>query len=241
MGIPLVNNMVQCSKCKIDKTLSEFNKDKYKKSGLTSACRSCTKKVYKKWIASEEGQAYKKDYDKTRYYENIDREKKRMKKWRETNVEYHRQQVKEWRQENPEKVREIERRRLEDPERRSARNAWYRKKRREDLNYRIAGSLRSRLRAATRAQLKGLSPKKGSAIENLGCSMDEFILYIEGLFQDGMSWENYGEWHLDHILPLSGFDLSDPEQVKKACHCTNLQPLRAEDNLSKGGHRSDLN
>jgi hypothetical protein len=190
--------------------------------------------MYGDWYKSEEGRQRKKEYDKSRYYDNIDREKKRMKKWREANKEHHIEQVTAWRKENPDKVRGYERQRLEDPARRAARNAWYRRKRREDLNYRIAGSLRSRLCAATRAQLKGLSPKKGSAIENLGCSMDEFLQHIEALFQPGMSWENYGEWHIDHVLPLSGFDLSDPEQVKKACHYTNLQPLWAEDNIRKG-------
>ncbi len=224
--------MVQCSRCKTDKAPSEFNKDKSHKNGLKSECRVCTKDMYKEWSTSEDGQRYKQEYDKARYYENIEHEKKRMKKWREANRDHHIAQVKAWREENPDKVKEYERNR-------PSRAAWYRKKRREDINFRIAGSLRSRLRAATRAQLAGGSPKKGSAIENLGYSMDEFIFHLEGLFQEGMSWDNYGEWHIDHVLPLSGFDLSDPEQVKKACHYTNLQPLWAEDNLRKGGHSSD--
>jgi hypothetical protein len=49
-----------------------------------------------------------------------------------------------------------------------------------------------------------------------------------------MSWENYGKWHIDHIKPLSLFDLEDPEQLKQACHYTNLQPLWAEENIRKG-------
>ncbi len=219
--------MVQCSRCKTDKTPSEFNKDKSHRNGLKSECKVCTKKMYKTWATSEEGQQYKKEYAKSRYYDNIEREKKRMKKWREANREYHIAQVKAWREENPNRVKEYERNR-------PSRAEWYRKKRREDLNYRIAGSLRSRLRAAIRAQLAGGSPKKGSAIKNLGCSMDEFVQYLEGLFQQGMSWDNYGDWHIDHVLPLSGFDLSDSEQVKKACYYTNLQPLWAEDNIRKG-------
>ena len=48
-----------------------------------------------------------------------------------------------------------------------------------------------------------------------------------------MSWDNYGEWHIDHIMPLSTFDLTNPDQLKEACKYTNLQPLWAEDNLHK--------
>jgi len=183
--------------------------------------------MYKKWISSDEGKLRKKEYDTARYHNNTDREKKRMKEWRDANLERHRRNVKEWRKNNPDRVKEHERNR-------PSRAAWYRKKRREDINFRIAGSLRSRLRAATRAQLAGGSPKKGSAIENLGCTMSELIVYLENQFQQGMSWENYGKWHIDHVRPLSGFDLSDPEQVKNACHYSNLQPLWAADNMSKG-------
>lgn len=49
-----------------------------------------------------------------------------------------------------------------------------------------------------------------------------------------MTWENFGEWHIDHIVPLSKFNLTDYEQLKIACHFSNLQPLWAKDNLSKG-------
>lgn len=70
----------------------------------------------------------------------------------------------------------------------------------------------------------------------LGCSLEELKLHLESLFVTGMTWDNYGRygWHIDHIKPLSLFDLCDPNQQSIACHYTNLQPLWAKDNLSKG-------
>lgn len=76
--------------------------------------------------------------------------------------------------------------------------------------------------------------KAGSAVRDLGCTIEELKNYLEGKFKEGMNWDNHGEWHIDHIKPLSKFDLSIPEQFKEACHYTNLQPLWAKDNLSKG-------
>jgi len=108
-------------------------------------------------------------------------------------------------------------------------NRKYKKARIEtDLNFKLACRLRTRLCNAI-AQKQ----KIGSAILDLGCSIDFFKSYIEQQFQLGMSWNNYGEWHLDHILPLSSFDLTNREQFLKACHYTNHQPLWAEDNFKK--------
>ena len=77
-----------------------------------------------------------------------------------------------------------------------------------------------------------------SICKDLGCSIEEFKAYIESLFQPGMTWGNWGKgnnkWHIDHIRPISSFDLSDRDQLKKACHYSNLQPLWEVDNLIKG-------
>lgn len=71
----------------------------------------------------------------------------------------------------------------------------------------------------------------------LGCDRNALRAHLEGQFTSGMSWENYGQWHVDHIQPLSAFDVMDPAQQRAACHYTNLQPLWALDNLTKGGVR----
>ena len=95
--------------------------------------------------------------------------------------------------------------------------------------FRLKDNLRSRLRKALKNNCKS-----GSSIKDLGCSIEEFKKYLESKFQEGMSWENRRDWHIDHIKPLSFFDLSNREQFLEACHYTNLQPLWAKDNLIKG-------
>ena len=78
--------------------------------------------------------------------------------------------------------------------------------------------------------------KSNYTLKLLGCSINEVRQHLENQFQDGMTWKNYGKngWHVDHIKPLSLFDLTQEEEQKKAFHYTNLQPLWAKDNLSKG-------
>lgn len=99
---------------------------------------------------------------------------------------------------------------------------------REDIQFRIKENLRTRLSKAI-----ARNTKSGSAIEDLGCSIEELRNYLESKFQPGMSWDNYGEWHIDHIRPLANFDLSNRDQFLEACNYTNLQPLWAIDNIRK--------
>ena len=99
-----------------------------------------------------------------------------------------------------------------------------------DLNFKIRCSLRGRISKALK------NGKAGSAVKDLGCTVAELRSYLEKQFQGGMSWNNYGDWHIDHILPLASFDLSDRRQFLKACHFTNLQPLWKKDNLKKGAN-----
>lgn len=98
-------------------------------------------------------------------------------------------------------------------------------------NFKLAKLIRSRFMCCVKRDYK-----KSSVLKLVGCSLDELKLYIESQFQQGMSWDNWSlhGWHLDHIRPLSSFNLIDYEEQKKAFHYTNLQPLWAKDNLSKG-------
>ena len=76
--------------------------------------------------------------------------------------------------------------------------------------------------------------KSNSTLKLTGCSLEELRKHLENKFEDGMSWDNYGVWHVDHIIPCANFDFSDPKQQKICFHYTNLQPMWGEDNMKKG-------
>jgi len=96
--------------------------------------------------------------------------------------------------------------------------------------------LRRNLRNRLWYVLKG-GLKVGSAVRDLGCSIEFLKHHLETQFQPGMTWDNYGgtinNWCVDHIIPLSSFDLTDREQFLKACHYSNLQPMWFSDNSRK--------
>lgn len=110
-------------------------------------------------------------------------------------------------------------------------------RKRTNIQYKLTVNLRDRLNKAIKN-----NQKVGSAVADLGCSIVKLKIYLQLKFHrnprnkhEYMTWENYGKygWHIDHIKPLNKFDLSDVEQLKQACHYTNLQPMWATDNLKK--------
>lgn len=107
----------------------------------------------------------------------------------------------------------------------------YRRKRlKADPQYKLAVNLRKRLWQT----LQNHTNKVGSAVRDLGCSVEFLKQHLESQFQVGMTWENYGHWHIDHKKPLASFDLTDRKQFLEVCHYTNLRPLWAKENISKG-------
>jgi hypothetical protein len=90
--------------------------------------------------------------------------------------------------------------------------------------------LRSRISTILR---KKRTPKNTHSLELLGVCIPFYKFYLEQKFQAGMTWDNYGKWHIDHIRPCNSFDLTDPEQLKQCFRFDNTQPLWAFENLSK--------
>lgn len=108
-------------------------------------------------------------------------------------------------------------------------NEWARK-RRENPDIKIKCNLRKRLSFLLR---KNIISKTEQTFDLLGISIQDFMKYLESKFQEGMTFENYGQWHLDHIKPCYYFDLTKLEDREKCFHFSNIQPMWAVDNLRK--------
>lgn len=163
--------------------------------------------------------------------------------------------MKKWDLENPEKVRaskrkyelthkdELAEKRAVSAVRKAYQKEYGRVNRKEishkqaarkknDPNFKIRINLRNRLGRAIKGDYK-----TGSSIKDLGCSVEEFKIYLESKFQSGMNWKNWGKgpgyWQMDHIRPLHLFDLTGRKEFLEACHFTNLQPLWYEEHINK--------
>lgn len=151
-------------------------------------------------------------------WRNLNKEKikLRYKKWYDANKDKTKIRLKEYRKSNKEKIYKQQLR-------------WKRANK-NNPKFKLPVLLRKRLNDALRNNYKS-----GSAVRDLGCTIDELKSYLESKFLPGMTWDNWtiDGWHIDHIKPLASFDLTDRKQLLEACHYTNLQPLWASDNLTK--------
>lgn len=105
---------------------------------------------------------------------------------------------------------------------------WQSAKLRNDIQYHTRAKLRGRLN-------KAIKRADNSSTRDLGCTIGELRAWLESQFSPEMNWENYAVvWWLHHKKPLSAFDLTSREQLKKACHYTNIQPMIIRDSIRKG-------
>ena len=123
--------------------------------------------------------------------------------------------------------RKVNRRKIQDNM-----NIYEKERKKTDPAFKLSKTLRSRLGTALRSQN---AKKRNTTFKLTGCSMNFLQGYLGEKFTEGMTWENHGKWHIDHIKPCCSFNLEDEEEQKKCFHYTNLQPLWATDNLVKSG------
>lgn len=216
-----------------NKAYKEKNREKLKQQNKEYYSRSKVKEARKKYsdkYREENGEIIKQK--KKEYYEdNKERILEKERRYREENRKKIRQRAKELY--TPEKAAKRKAYK-QKPDVKERQREWYRQWRKEkyhnDVQYKLTQRLRGRLYGAIKNDYKS-----GSAIDDLGCTIEELKVYLESQFKEGMTWDNWTNdgWHIDHKKQLSTFDLSDREQFLEACHYTNLQPLWWWENLEK--------
>jgi 5-methylcytosine-specific restriction endonuclease McrA len=222
-----------CTKCNLEKTLDCFGKDKFRKDGYVSHCKSCRNEYSKEYhkenaekihdrknnyYRTELGQNYRKQYSKERYEKYKEDSLLKNKIWREENKEYRKQYHKEYCANN-----------------RDRKNSYDRKRRKDNPKIRIDESMSKSVYEFLKK--KSFSKSKIGWEGVVGYSVDELYVHLESKFKPEMSWENYGTyWHIDHIIPKSWFEYSaiEDENFKKCWSLNNLQPLEAQENHKKG-------
>lgn len=180
-------------------------------------------------------------------YASIEKQREAQRRWKEKNREKVRLYDKAYRERKPEVARARKRRwRLENKEHDLKKGREYSRLQRARHPDKVRKA-KQRDRERPLVKLRYLisnrilialkrNYKSGRTLELLGCSILECRQHLEKQFKPGMTWENRGQhgWHIDHKRPCASFDLTDPKQQKQCFHYTNLQPLWAKDNLSKG-------
>lgn len=217
-----------CTKCYELKSVSFFYPQKTGKFGFTSACKKCYlihQKTYNDTIKSK-----RKEYSKGYYINNKENINSRNKKYYLNNKEKAYEYAKKYRAENAERTASVKRVYYDRNKKRIRYVANTHEK------YRLANDPIFRLRKYFRNRVSSIFKevgikKRASSAKILGVSYETAKKHLERQFKKGMSWDNHGEWHIDHIIPLSS--ARTEEDLITLCHYSNLQPLWAKENLQK--------
>ena len=165
----------------------------------------------------------RKSYNKAYYEANKDKRKAYDKAYYEANKDKRKANYKAWYEANKDKKAAYQK------ANKDKRKSRIKNRRKTDTLFKLKGNLRARTSKAFKS--KGYK-KESKTAKTLGASYKIVKKHLERQFTDGMNWENYGEWHVDHIIPLASANTKD--ELINLCHFRNLQPLWAADNLSKG-------
>lgn len=188
-----------CSKCKEEKGLNNFYKQKDQILGVRPECKNCRIQHQKSY--------YIKNKDKIKVYKHgyFIKNKTTLKlKQKEYNIT------------NKEEIN-------------ITKNLRDKYRRQTDILYKLKRNIGTRIRLSLKVTVWN---KNNTTKEILGCTFEQLKQHLEAQFKPGMTWENHGQWHIDHIQPLAS--AKTEEEIYKLCHYTNLQPLWAAENLSKG-------
>lgn len=228
-----------CSKCKQELDISCFSKDKGKKSGRASQCKKCMSKVSEYDVPEKKlCRGCDKELQISCFFK--DKTKKtghssRCKVCCSANKDSIKKAREKYLTSEKGKQKTIEYKERTKDSRREKTRLWIKNKRETDASFRIKSCLRNRLNKAVERD-----SKSASTIDLLGCTIPELKVHISKQLPEGVFWEDHGKkFEIDHIVPVSAFDLLDSVQQRVCFHYTNLQPLSRKENLRKGAKYSD--
>ena len=226
-----------CFRCKQEKDITEFHKNKRNIDGYKGTCKKCCR------LYVDEHIEQKRQYEEEHREERKPKRNEYLKKYRETDkYKNYRESIKEDQKKYQKEYRQTEAYKIskkksylknkdnwkkETPEHRNARE---RERYKNDLDFNIIKRKRSRFFKATHGKYKD-----SSVFEIIGCTINEFKEYFSRLFTKGMTWELYqrGKIHEDHIFPVVAFNMKDSIQVEACFYYKNFQPLWKDDNIRK--------
>jgi flagellar biosynthesis GTPase FlhF len=226
--------MKKCSKCGEVKPLTEFYKHESTKDRLFTYCKVCKNKQNKEY--RENNPEKVKETRKKYYKNNLEKIKEQNRKWVENNLEKVKENQKEWARKNRDKRRES------DKKWRKKNLEYFRNRERERLKDPVY-KFHTYLRRSIYASLKG--NKNGHWEDLVGYTLEDLMQHLESKFEPWMNWENHGiyeegklKWHIDHIRPISSFNLTSAEdhEFRECWALENLQPLEARENIIKSNN-----
>ena len=215
-----------CRICTKEIDIINFPKRKDAKDGYRNECKECYNKARKELYLSNI--EHEKDVRKKYYINNIEKIKEKNKEYVKKNEEHLKKYRREYYEKNKEKISEQKKKYAKQHQKEITLKR--KEKRHNDEKYYYEIYLRNKIN--NYLYRYGKIKKKNNVQEILGCSYEYFKKYIESKFVDGMSWENRGKWHLDHIIPLAS--AKNYDDLVRLNHYTNFQPLWAYDNYKKG-------
>ena len=235
--------MKVCNVCKVSKPLLDFAKDKTRADGLHSRCRVCGAQSCKQYregnkdkLAEYKKQYYKANKEKVaqsqKQYKEVNKDKvaQSNKQYKEANKDKVAQSNKQYYEANKEKVAQSQKQYREANKDKVAQSnkQYMRNRRMEDPLFKFKDGIRNLIGNAIRK--KGFS-KTSSTFDILDAPQEVVRSHLESQFTEGMSWDNRGDWHIDHFIPVSY--AKNDEEVLILNHYRNLQPLWATQNLTK--------
>jgi hypothetical protein len=232
----------RCCNCQLYRSLDNYNNSKSTWDKLRPECKLCLSEK------RNENKEKMTEYNKIYWQETKEKQKETCKRWRENNKDKVKENNKKWLDNNKEykKIKDKEYAKANWDKKKEYMRIWKQNDYKdmkinpnrihEYNNYRIKSNLSRRIREILKQD------KSDKTMNYIGCSLNDFKKYIESLFQEGMTWNNYGSyingvsksgWHIDHIIPCTAFDFKNIIEIRACFYYKNMQPLWGIDNIIK--------